>query len=179
MNLNSGFPSKHRPNRLESYLSIHHTVLQKFYNNGFVGSDDIRIDRRLLGVLMGGCIFCRGGIRITVEKLLQFCDEATYPGCVATSWYAYNVSLESTGNIFRYDNQDQEPWRSGHGDIHHCHRFDWRTGEEISGSPFWVGVHRWPTLGEVIEEAQSWYWEHRQDLPNPDEYARSAPSLEL
>ena len=80
--------------------------------------------------------------------------------------YAYNASVRGHGNFLRHDNAHAYP---GHPDQHHRQEFDWHTGEELRGFPLWVGTEGgWPTLGDFIEEVCEWYWEHRNELPEPD-----------
>ncbi|WP_300503486.1 hypothetical protein [Crocosphaera sp.] len=39
----------------------------------------------------------------------------------------------------------------------------------------WVGEDHWPTLGEVIKEAEDLYWSNQDKLDYPDSY----PDLDL
>lgn len=75
--------------------------------------------------------------------------------------------MRGRGNVLRYDNTHAYP---GHGDAHHKHVYDWETNNQLPGSPAWVDERGWPTLGEVLKELRTWYWENREDLPNPDGY---------
>jgi len=68
-----------------------------------------------------------------------------------------NVSFEEM-NIFRYDNAHPDYLHEGHNTPHHFHRFD-PPGTEVSGSPFEIDSN-WPTLGEVIQQADLYYWEY-------------------
>lgn len=166
-------PSRHGPNRFNSYQQIHETVINQFQSQGFVGSDNLEFSRSFYpeGSVLSGEIACLGEILITVGKFLEAVDDLGNDPCVQTLWYSYNVSVQGHGNLLRYDNQHPGYRYPGHGDEHHKHRFDWRLDQELPGSPFWIGVHNWPLLGEVIQEVQDWYWQNRADLPNPDKYA--------
>ena len=134
---------------------------------------------------LSGEISCRGNILITVEKRLRVVGNYLKDPLVQTYCYAYNASVRSFGNFIRYDNQDIDfGFRAGHYDQHHVHEFDWRTGEEKKGSPFWVGKQNWITLGEFIGKVEDWYWRNFCDLPSPETYPElglrvQPPSLEL
>ncbi len=87
---------------------------------------------------------------------------------VQTVTYSYNVSIRNQSNIFRYDNLHRF---RGHPDNHHKHLYDWQTGEQLAESPEPVGVEGWPSLTDVILEAQKWYGDTYDDLENPDAFA--------
>lgn len=182
---------RHSPNWLSSYQETHETVLNQFKSREFVESDDLVFlpfsDEYggEAGILLSGNIACLGEILIGVNKFIEILDLYETDCKVQTRWYSYNVSIQGHGNLLRYDNQDPDyDFRSGHQDEHHKHRFDWRLNEELPGSPFWMGEKDWPTLGQVLQEVQDWYWDNRADLRNPDSYAtlgltNTPPSLEL
>ena len=137
-------------------------------SRGFLGTDELDLDDIGANILrMVGEIACRGLIVVKVEKYLDILEGVGLDAYVQTSEYKYNAFIRGHNNILRYDNTHMYP---GHGDAHHRHKYDWRTGKELSGSPEWVGEHGWPTLGEVLEEIERWYWENRDYLPNPDKY---------
>jgi hypothetical protein len=119
-------------------------------SRGFLGTDELDLDDV--------------GANILRMVVLEGVELDAY---VQTFEYKYNAFIRGHNNILRYDNTHMYP---GHGDAHHRHKYDWRTGKELSGSPEWVGEHRWPTLGEVLEEIERWYWENRDYMPNPDKY---------
>ena len=151
---------KHSPNTLRSYLAIHETVMQRLRRDGFVESDDLSVVPLGGGaIMMEGQIRCEGGLVCTVEKILAIVDATDGDNpLVQTVRFAYNVHVAGHHNLFRYDNVHAY---QGHADASHRHAFDWRTGE--AGEIRWVGSS-WPTLGEVLEEARAWFWEHRQEL---------------
>lgn len=152
--------AKHSPNDLRSYLEIHETVMQRLRREGFVESDDLSLAPLGGGdIKMEGQIRCEGGLVCSVEKILAIVD-ATDPHrpLVQTVRFAYNVHVGGHHNLFRYDNVHRHP---GHPDASHRHAFDWRTGE--AGPVRWIGPD-WPTLGEVLEEMRTWFWEHRDEL---------------
>lgn len=71
--------------------------------------------------------------------------------------YTYNVTLRGVGNIFRYDGP-----HPSHQSFHHVHRYDvlGDGGQEVSR----LEEDETPTLGEVIDEAENWYYEHLPEL---------------
>lgn len=161
-------PPKHGPNRFRKYMEIHTTVLHKFKDSGFVGSENLEIMPSNGFFFMFGEIGCLGGILISVEKQLLIVGSAQSDALVQTSWYSYNASIRGGHNIWRYDNQHEDASFRGHPDPHHKHIFDWQTGDEIKVD--WIGAEGWPNLGEVIQELQDWYWNNRAQLPNVDVY---------
>lgn len=165
----SGRPPKHGASRFSRYLEIHETVLAQYRGQGFVDGDAIKVERFGRRLLMQGEIACRGNIVIAVEKMLEVCDREPDP-LVQTVWYAYNVYVKGKWNVFRYDNQHPHWQYPGHHDEHHRHAFDWETGDELRGSPEWIGAARWPTLGEVIEEARQWHADNYARLPAPEDF---------
>lgn len=139
---------------------------------GFVGTETLEFWEVGDNVLaLTGEIACRGLIVVRVEKYLDVLEGEGWNAYVQTFEYSYNAHVRGLNNILRYDNTHIYP---GHEDAHHKHEYDWRTGEELPGSPTWVGVNFWPTLGEVLEELEWWYWDNRNSLPQPDVF----PQLE-
>jgi len=175
---------RHGPNRLSSYIQVHETVMDRFKSRDFVFTDSLEF-RPVPGAFrLSGEISCLGEITLWVDKTLVGLERVENDVVVQTSLYSYNATVRGYGNIFRSDNLDGDFLRPGHMDAHHKHVFDWRSGLEQIGSPYWVGCDDWPTLGDALQELQNWYWQHRQQLPSPDSYPalglRSRPpSLEL
>jgi hypothetical protein len=154
--------SKHAPNRFSAYLEIHSSVISQYEKDRFIGFNTLMIDAIPGQILMRGHLGCPGKIAISVYKILDVTkDKGT--DWVQTNWYSYNVFVQNIGNVFRYDNKDEDfSFRPGHLDEHHKHVFDWKNDTEIK--TIWVGVDGWPTLGEVIEETREWYWENFTEL---------------
>lgn len=123
-------------------------------------------------LVMSGEIACLGGLVVRVEKYLEVSEGEGDDALVRTVEYKYNAFMRGHNNLLRYDNSHSFP---GHEDSHHKHEYDWRTGQQFPGFPEWVGEHRWPTLGQVLEELEQWYWKNREDLSEPEAY----PELEL
>lgn len=136
--------------------------------DGFIGEDTLALEPIGADILtMFGEIACLGGIVVRVEKYLEILEGEALDAYVRTFEYKYNAFIRGHNNVLRYDNTHTY---NGHGDPHHKHMFDWKTGEHLPGYPSWVGEEDWPTLGEVMEELRGWYWANREDLPKPDGY---------
>ncbi|HEY8205977.1 MAG TPA: hypothetical protein VIG99_00755 [Myxococcaceae bacterium] len=150
--------------------------MEHFYAAGFVCADSLTWEADASGVKLAGEIGCKGNIVIHVFKLIALIEPSAHPEdvnvLVQTFRYAYNASVRGHGNFLRHDNAHSYP---GHPDQHHRHEFDWRTGEELPGLPHWVGTEGWPTLGDFIQEISDWYWQHRDELPEPE----AVPVLDL
>lgn len=141
-----------------------------------MGADTLEIIPWPKQLVMVGDIGCLGDITLTVEKYLRVMTPDATPLdvldgdhdiVVQTYMYAYHASIRGRGAILRYDNCHG---RTGHADWHHVHRCDWRTDDDV-GHVHWVGEEAWPTLGDVIQELETWYYANRDELPRPDEYA--------
>ena len=145
--------TKHGPNRLNAYLQIHETVMERQLRNGFVLSDELVFTPIHNGILLESDILCQGSIRLQVRKIIRILEGEGADALVQTTAYSYNALLPSRGNIFRYDSP-----HATHNIEHHAHRYDilndgaqfpieWLTQEEQR-----------PTLGEVIDELAEWYY---------------------
>ena len=146
---------KHSPTRFNTYFEIHTRCLEQLKTSGVVIFEGLELEPFGGGFLrMSGLIHCRGNLILTVDKVLRL-QQTEEVVTVQTYKYAYNLSLAGQGNIFRYDNAHRHP---GHLIEHHLHRFD-PPDIEITGSPFETGED-WPTLTEVLLEADQYYWEN-------------------
>lgn len=170
----------HAPNRFASYQEIHETVMDQFLDTGFVVENALLFTRwqafdanlnEIPQIRLSGEIACLGKILITVDKYLNILEGSGDNSVVQTVSYAYNVSIQGYGNVFRYDNQDDIfIFNFGHADNHHKHLCDWNTGDPL-GEVIWVGYDNWPKLDQVIRESEAWYWENRSNLIFPNEPA--------
>jgi hypothetical protein len=143
--------------------------MEQFRRSGFVCADTLSLTQPFgRAMLLEGTVACSGNIVIGVYKRLEIVGGITGNPLVQTVQYSYNVSVHGKGNLFRYDNQHPDAPYEGHADEHHRHEFDWQTGDELPHSPVWIGVQKWPTLGEVIEEARAWQATNYSQLPEPD-----------
>lgn len=152
---------RHQPTKFEKYCQIHDSYLERFRNEEFIGHDTLVFKEDGSEILLVGEIGCLGQILITVDKTLEVLRSGG-GDLVQTIVYEYNVSVRGFGNVFRYDNSHS---RIGHSDNHHKHEFDWRLNEQGEGKVVWIGAERWPTLAEVIDEAQDWYYVNMDELP--------------
>jgi hypothetical protein len=153
--------SKHAPNLFSRYESIHETVMAQMRRGGFVVSDALVFTPLPKAILLEGTIDCQGQIRIDVRKRLDVLDDRGDDPLVQTIFYSYNVALAGRGTIFRYDSPHQN-----HRRFHHVHRYD-VLSDDTEGTVERVPEDDWPTLGEVILEAQDWYYEHYDALQSP------------
>ena len=145
--------------------------------SGFIGADTLTFEELpgAMGIFLSGEVACKGRIVVSVEKFLDVLEGDGPTALVQTEWYSYNAFVRGWHNVLRYDNQHPQKLYPGHSDPHHKHKFDWRSGEEVDGSPAWIGADEWPTLSEVVRELERWYWDNREDLPDPDKF----PQLSL
>jgi hypothetical protein len=132
--------------------------MHRFRNLGFVIHDTLAFEKIGAGVIsLCGAIECEGGLAIDVTKFLNVLDGAGPTSMVQTFEYSYNAHLEgvTNGNIFRYCSpHDHRPY-------HHRHEYDlFGTMEEKKGALRQLGDDDWPTLGKVIDELRSWYYEN-------------------
>lgn len=134
------------------YSDIHSRCLHNFEH--FILNDLLMADMTPAGVAWGGELFCQGGIEIHVHKLQDVRYDRDWAE-VRTHSYSYHVLQRrgsATVSLFRYDNIHVH---AGHPDAHHRHRFDKRGGEIEPAKH--VGEANWPTLGEVLQEANEWW----------------------
>jgi hypothetical protein len=165
-------PAKHTATRFDTYVDAHEGNMEKLRGSEFVAADTLFFEELpgTAGIFLSGEVACEGGIVVSVEKFLDVLEGDGPAALVQTEWYSYNVFVRGWHNVLRYDNQHPQHLYPGHQDPHHKHVFDWRSGEEREDSPTWIGAEEWPTLSEVIREAEGWYWGNRGDLPDPDAY---------
>lgn len=115
------------------------------------------IDKRTLR--LHGSAYCYGQLVLHVTKFLELNEDNQ----VRTFKYRYQAQFAEPPlrQIFRYDNSHSYP-DLGHDDEHHCHRFSFRTWDEIR-PPVWVGHDNWPTLREALDGLYKWWLVHRDD----------------
>ena len=150
--------NRHGPNRLSNYISIHNTVMTQFVVQGFVVTDGTVFfpygDNRFL---LAGNIQCLGGITVAIWKYLAIVGTISANPLVQTQTYSYNACLTGVGNIFRYDSPHP------HRPEHHVHRFDVLQGDTI-GTITTIQGDAWPTIGEVLTETRSFYYDNFTEL---------------
>lgn len=150
--------AKHGPNRLASYIETHETVMAQMRRGGFVLSDRLLFSAARDSIILVGDVACLGGIGIDVKKRLAILDGEGADALVKTVYYKYNVALSDRGTIFRYDS----PHRTHHR-FHHVHRYHVLEGD-TEGTVERIPEDDRPTLGEVIREAEVWYYDHYDAL---------------
>lgn len=150
---------KHGPNRLGSYVQTHEAIMGQLRRGGFVSSDDLTFVPLQGSILLQGTVNCQGGLYVRVLKRLKVLDNGGADALVQTVFYSYNVALEGVGNVFRYDSPHED-----HRPEHHVHRYDVLDGDHDGRVEMIPDESQRPTLGEVIQEAADWYYEHIQRL---------------
>ncbi len=152
-------PGKHGSNRYLNYVETHETVMQQFRERGFVLQDDLFFSQATEStIILEGTIHCMRGINISVQKQIAILGGDDRNPDVQSVSYSYNVALVRQGNIFRYDSP-----HATHNQEHHVHRYDVWSSQEIALDLLPNEDER-PTLGEVIQEAEAWYYDNYDRL---------------
>ena len=157
-------PPQHGPNSLRNYMAVHETVMNQLRRSDFIREDTLALEEGEGFLRLGGHIACKGGIVITVNKILEILEGEGEDAMVQTAKYSYHVQFRGGNSIFRYDNAHS--W-DGHADSHHKHLFD-SNGVEEENSPIWVGEAAWPKLNDVIHEVVDWYCDNMHNIADPD-----------
>ena len=139
---------KHGPNSWDAYLAVHEHRIGDFRDH-FILEERLKYTITQTIVAWTGELVCADGIEIHVQKT-QHVSIRDGRRWVQTRDYSYQV-IRRTGlevvQLFRYDNAAHH----AHPDRHHRHAYD-SAGQEVLPVEH-IGVDRWPTLGDVIEEA--------------------------
>lgn len=152
---------KHGPNRLSSYVQVHEAVTERLLRDGFVVHDSTVFTPLHDSILLEGRIECLGGLYVDVRKRLAILEGEGADAVVQNVYYSYDVVLRGVGNVFRYDSPHKT-----HNKEHHVHRFDVLSGDREGRVVFLPDESVRPTLGEVLREAEGWYYDHL-DAPAP------------
>lgn len=80
------------------------------------------------------------------------------------------MCLAGIGNVCRDDSPHPD-----HNPCHKVHRFDVRAGD-VECRIEEIGDEAWPTVGEVIDEAEKWYYANLNSRPTKTDKRR--PELE-
>ena len=153
--------AKHGPNRLDRYLEIHETVMERLLRDGFVLADNLEFIVVRGYLYLTGLLDCSGGLRMQVRKEIRLWEEAGTM-LAQTENYSYNAFLPGGSNIFRYDSP-----HATHNQEHHVHRY-----QPFGPTPlrnqitFLYHEEERPTLGEAINELEAWYWENYNSVTN-------------
>jgi hypothetical protein len=146
----------HGWNSWQSYRAAHESKLAQ-YADHFLIEDQLPYAISPELVYWDGQLICADGIEIHVHRAQEVGDKRGRRW-VRTTFYSYHVMLrfaEGVVDLFRYDNIGNH-LSLGHLDQHHVHRFDALGKETIEH----VGYDRWPTLGDVMDEAYD-FWVRR------------------
>jgi hypothetical protein len=113
-------------------------------------------------IVLTGTVLCAGGIRIQAAERLRIVRESPWfrrkgNPLLELQFYANNAVLSSSGPIFRYNSPHVD-----HNQFHHVHRYDvfgdvLGPGEQMM-PPRQLHECEVPTLRQVIEEAEEWYY---------------------
>lgn len=149
---------KHSPIPYEKYFAIHARCLEDLKSSGVIRKENLKTDQ-LENCLfkMRGEVLCRGNLLLKVGKTLR--AERTISGIITIQAikYEYNLRFVNGSNVFRYDNAHPHTYL-GHTSAFHVHRFN-PLGHEQPGSPFEIANEEdWPTLTEVLQEVDEYYW---------------------
>jgi hypothetical protein len=149
---------------LDSYISQHWSHMRDL--DYFVEYDGLSFESVSESVIvLPGEVQCQFGIKLDVEKFLEVDEQQR----VSAFGYKYHAMIGNPPSpIFRYDNAHLYV-REGYPDEFHKHLFDPVMGEELPGSPEWIGIKNWPTLRQALEELCDWWLETGQHLRRTDE----------
>lgn len=150
---------KHGPNKLDNYLQIHETVMERLLRDGFVLADNLEFIAVRGYLYLTGLIECLGGLRMQVRKEIRIWEDVGGP-MAQTESYSYNAYLPDGSNIFRYDSPHPT-----HNQEHHVHRYNPFGAEPLRNQlTFLLHEAERPTLGEAISELEAWYWKNYEKL---------------
>lgn len=119
------------------------------------------------GFLLDAEFRCKGGIIVEARKLARVVQKDPEDPVVETEWYSYNVSLQGFGPVVRYDSPflpDREGHHGDHHRHHHVHRYDLLAGDREGRVEIIEDGEDVPHLGDVIREAEEWYYANRPEL---------------
>jgi len=141
---------KHSPARFNTYFKTHNNWMRGLKEEGFVLSDTLETVaiKGTPYMEMSGDIFLQGNLKMHVHKTLRASKVAGVV-YVETIKYAYNLSLQKVGNIFRYDNAHAH---YGHFFKDHKHEY-----EPPGVRKSLIEIRRKdevPTLGEALNESR-------------------------
>ncbi|MBE7520509.1 MAG: hypothetical protein HS107_14825 [Thermoflexaceae bacterium] len=150
--------SRHGWASWDQYISAHQRYLDQFAH--FIEVDTLNPVVTESAVEWTGVLACSGGIEIHVRKL-QVINLEHGRFRVRTRLYSYHVLArkgEAIHSLFRYDNVHMHP---GHPDAHHRHHYDEHGIDQHP--PQHIGEEDWPTLADVVAEAERHYLRRLSD----------------
>ena len=151
------FRDRFTPRRFRWYGGSLASELSQGVRSKFVLSDTLRFLSEIDGVCLTGTIECEGGIRIEVEERLRYVRGGFFVprDTIELVFYRYNMVLRNESLVFRYNSPHKD-----HNQFHHVHRYDVPgTGEQIK-PPTRLRERDVPTLRQVLQEAERWYYQN-------------------
>lgn len=142
---------KHGPNRLANYLEVHDAWMQKLLDEGFVVEDRSEFTFLPSIILLQGTIVCLEGLSVEVEKEIEVLRGRGPTAEVQTRKFRYHAWVRGIHNILRYDSPH------GHRPYPHKHLYDTFGSGRESDIVTLEGEDQVPTLGEVLQELQTWH----------------------
>jgi hypothetical protein len=111
--------------------------------------------------IIKGPVTCIGDIRVEIYERLKLARggwwfQSTSKRRATVVEYSYSVVLNGVGNIFRYDSPHPD-----HRPYHHRHNFS-PPGVKRD-PPTEIPSEEVPRIGQVLREAEQWYWANRQE----------------
>ena len=152
---------KHAPDRFGRWIADHQSMMQGYLARAyFVLSENLALTDVGGGhVALGGAVECVNGIYLTVNETLKVVDGEGMNATVHPVRYSYNAVIGKLGPLLRYD--------SGHGTHHkghHKHEYDVLAGDTEGMVILLANEEARPTLGEVIDEVEAWYYDHFDEV---------------
>lgn len=140
--------------------------MAKMLYSGQVEEDSLELPNGASGelVITGELLLRDRALKVTVTKVLEVLDDSDPSDPeIQTSSYSYNVSVVGHGNVFRYCSPHEDGSGIPHHLEHHRHQYD-PFGPNPGTSTVVHGGDDWPTLQEVIQEADEWYLENMDNV---------------
>jgi len=134
--------------------------MRNLMEQGFVLEDGLTFEylSELNVFVLTGEIRCLGGIEVTVKKEIAVLAGEGPTALVQTTKYSYHCHIGGGPNILRYDSP------VAHRDFHHKHLFD-TFGDNSETEILHLDTEESvPTLHEVLQELQAWYWENHEKI---------------
>lgn len=134
--------------------------MRNLVEQGFVLHDGLAFEyiSELNVFVLEGEIRCLGGVEVTVKKEIAILDGEGSTSLIQTSKYSYHCHIAGGPNILRYDSP------VAHRDFHHKHLFDTFGDNRETEIIRLESEDAVPTLYEVLQELQVWYWENHERI---------------
>ncbi len=149
---------RHGPNRFDKYTKIHESYMRSHTESGFVTDDSCEFQVADGIIILSGTVRCLGGIELRVFKSILVLSGDGPTAMVQRAKYNYHAQFRDGTPILRYDSADD------HRPLHHKHiydPFDPSVEGELENIP---DVDDTPTMGQVIEELEVWYWANKATI---------------